>query len=329
MKILIVGSGAVGQVFGLGLQKAGIELGFYARSETADKLLLAQEHGGLSLFQISHSRRRNPIPHRLENYQVVMDLEGSRRFNPDQIWFTTPSSVYYSEWYQQFLKIVPSKRVVCFAPEGGRPEFIPEGESPDRFVFGGITFMAWQGDLEGGGGKPNAINFWRPPLMEIPLIGTDKACNEVSELLRASSFRSSVKKETFGKMQAALTAFLSTFVAGLELSGWSLGPFRRSQWLRGAAFASREAVLSQLAKASFSAKTLFKILTSSTIFFAATSLLPLLFPFNLEKYLKFHYLKTRDQTLALLKVYVQDGKKLGLPVENIQILLQELQHPSE
>ena len=63
---------------------------------------------------------------------------------------------------------------------------------------------------------------------------------------------------------------------------------------------------------------------SSTGFFLATFFLPLLFPFDLEKYLKFHYLKTRDQTLTLLDVFARDGKRRGLPVENIRILLQGL-----
>lgn len=325
MKVLIVGCGAVGQVFGISLMKAGVELGFYARPGPDDRLIQALEIGrGMHLFQISHSHRRVPIAHHLEGYQVVTDVAGSQRFNPDQIWFTTPSSVYYSEWFQKFLQEVPSKMVVCFAPEGRRPEFISEGEGQDRFVFGGITFMAWQGDLEGGGGQPEAVNFWKPPLIEIPLVGADRAGNEVAELLKAGGFRSSVKKETFSKMQAALTAFISALVGGLELSGWSLKAFRRSQWLKRAAYASREAVLSQLGKASFSTKMLFKILSSPTIFFVATSFLPLFFPFDLEKYLKFHYLKTRDQTLDLLELFIKDGKAQGLPVENIQILLDSL-----
>ena len=149
MRVLIVGSGAVGQVFGLCLQEAGVELGFYARPETAEKLCIAQEHRGLSLFQVSHSRRRDPIPHRLDNYQVVTDFEACQHFEPDQIWFATPSPVYYSEWFQEFISAVPSERVVCFAPEGMRSEFIPVGVVEDRLVFGGVTFIAWQGDLEG------------------------------------------------------------------------------------------------------------------------------------------------------------------------------------
>ena len=50
MKVLIVGCGAVGQVFGLYLQKAGVELGFYARPGSADRLKQALEHGGIASF---------------------------------------------------------------------------------------------------------------------------------------------------------------------------------------------------------------------------------------------------------------------------------------
>ena len=324
MKVLMVGCGAVGQVFGLYLQKASVELGFFARPESADRLKQALEHGGIPLYQTSHFRRRDPIAHRLVNYQVVTDVAGSQRFKPDQIWFTTPSPVYYSEWFREFLGEVPSERVVCFAPEGGRSEFFPESGVEDRLVFGGITFISWQGDLEGGGGRPEGVNFWLPPLIEIPLMGAEKACFEVGELLKKGGFRIAVKKEDFHKTQASATALISAFVAGLELSGWSFGAFRRSPWLKRAACGSREAALSQLSGAGIFTRLLLGILFSSMGLFTATFFLPLLFPFDLEKYLKFHYLKTRDQTLTLLDVFTRDGKKRGLSVENIRILLQGL-----
>jgi ketopantoate reductase len=159
MKVLIVGSGSVGQVFGLYLQKAGAELGFYARPETAERLKQALQHNGMPIFQTFHSRRRKSTALQLNNYQVITDMTGSQQFKPDQIWFTTPSTVYYTEWFKEFLREVPAKRVVCFPPEGRRPEFNFEGGAEDRLVFGGITFIAWQGDLDGGGGRPESINF--------------------------------------------------------------------------------------------------------------------------------------------------------------------------
>jgi hypothetical protein len=321
MKVLIVGCGAVGQVFGLALQKAGVELGLYDRPATVYKLKQALEQGGIPLFQVSRSRRRNPIAHRLKNYQVMADVAESQRFKPDQIWFTIPSPVYYSEWFKEFLQKVSSDRVVCFVPEGGRPEFFPEGGG-DRLVFGGTTFMAWQGGPEGGGGRPEGVNFWLPP-MGIPLVGEEEACHEVKQLLKKAGFQVSVGKPD-SHMQASVTAVMTAFMAGLELSGWSLRAYRKSVWLKHAARGSREAVLSQLPGAGVFTRALLGILCSSTVFFLAALFLPVLIPFDLEKYLKFHYLKTRHQTLTLLDVFIKDGKRRELPVEKIQVLLQGL-----
>ena len=56
----------------------------------------------------------------------------------------------------------------------------------------------------------------------------------------------------------------------------------------------------------------------------AALLLPILFPFDLEKYLKFHYTKTREQTVVLLNVFLKDGIANGIPNPNIQSLLKGL-----
>jgi len=325
MKVIIVGCGAIGQVFGLFLQEAGVELGLYDRAGTLKKLKLALDQGGLPL---SRFRKRDPLAFRLENYQVLMDVTECQRFKADQIWFTTPSPVYYSEWFQDFLQNVPSQRVVCFAPEGRRPEFFPENGgrnmAGDRLVFGGITFMSWQGDLEGGGGQPSGVNFWLPPLLAIPLTGSEKACREVAALLKKAGFRVAWQKLDSRPTLAPVTAVMTAFMAGLELSGWTFRAFRKSPWLNRAASASREGFLSQLPDAGVLTRAFLGLLCSAKGFFLVSLSLPLLFPFDLQKYCKFHYTKTRDQTLTLLKVFERDGKSRELPVENIHILLQGL-----
>ncbi len=321
MKVLIVGCGAVGQVYGLALQKAGVTLGLLDQPAVAYKLKQACEQGGLPLFQVSDKHRKDPIPHWLKDYQVMPDEAECRRFEPEQIWFTTPSQVYYSDWFRDFLRQVPSKRVVCFTPEGSRPEFSTEGLG-DRVVFGGTTFMAWQGDLGGGGGNPEGVNFWRPPL-GIPLEGTQEACRDVAQLLKQAGFRVTVGKPG-SHSQASVTAVMTAFVTGLELSGWSLKAYRKSPWLRCAANASREAVKGQLPRAGIFTRALLSSPVLSLCFYLAALLLPSLFPFDLEKYLKFHYTKTREQTVTLLNVFMKDGVEGGVHVTNIQSLLKGL-----
>lgn len=325
MRVLIVGCGAVGQVYGLALQQAGVTLGLLDRPAVVERLKRAREQDGLPLFQISHKHRTNPIVHRLKDYQVIADAAESRRFEPDQIWFTTPSQVYYSDWFRDFLRQVPSRRVVCFSPEGSRPEFHTE-EMGDRVVFGGTTFMAWQGDLGGawssGGGRPEGVHFWRPPL-GIQLAGSQAACREVAQLLKQAGFRVMIGKPG-SHSQAAVTAAMTAFVAGLELSGWSLRSYRKSPWLRRAAGASREAIMGQLPGAGAFARALLSSPVLSASFSLVASLLPLLFPFDPEKYLRFHYTKTREQTVLLLNIFMKDAIDRGVPVTNIQGLLKGL-----
>jgi hypothetical protein len=297
-------------------------VGYLERPEMVEKLKQALEQVGLPIYQVSRSHRRDPIPHRLEHFQVVADITESRRFQPDQVWFTTPSPVYYTEWFQEFLRQVPSERVVCFIPEGPRPEFFPEGGNSDRLVFGGTTFMAWQGNLEGGGGRREGVNFWRSPL-NIPLVGTEKACQAVAPLLEQAGFRVSIGKPS-SHQQASVTAVMTAFVAGLELAGWSLRAFRASPWLKSAAGAAREGILSQVTETNFFQQVLLGIPVLTAAFYLAAFWLPRMVPFDLEKYLKFHYLKTRDQTLALLDVFEKDGNKHSLTVSNIQLLRQRL-----
>jgi 2-dehydropantoate 2-reductase len=325
MKVLMVGSGAVGQVLGLFLQKAGADLGFYARPQSAHRLEGGLVQGGLLIYQVSHVKRKAPRAHLLRDYQVVTDIQESQQFQPDQIWFTTPSPVYYTDWFGEFLREVPSQRVVCFAPEGKREAFIPEGFDPARLIFGGITLIAWQGELARGGDPTGDVHFWLPPLTQIPLMGSITACRPVADLLHKAGVRAAIKKEGFAALQAATTALLSGFTAGLELSGWSLQDYRHSPWLKKAARGAQEAALGQLTGRSAFTQALVRLLYSTPLFYLASTSLPLLAPFDLERYLRFHYRKTRKQSLHLLALFIQDGERQDLAMENSRALLAGLQ----
>jgi 2-dehydropantoate 2-reductase len=115
---------------------------------------------------------------------------------------------------------------------------------------------------------------------------------------------------------------MTAFVAGLELSGWSFRAYRRSPWLGRAAGGAREAILTQLSRPNIFTRALLRLLLSSAGFYVISLLIPFLFPFDLEKYLKFHYLKTRAQTRTLLELFIGDGIARGIQVKNLQTLLQ-------
>ena len=317
MKILIVGCGAVGQVYGLILQKAGVELGLFDRPAVARTLEEALGRGGLPLYQITFAHRRDPILRRLEKFRVMADEDACRQFAPDQIWFTVPSQAYHSEWFGDFMNKIPARRIVCFAPEGPRPEFFPEGGA-EKMVFGGTAFMAWQGGPEAGGGTAGGVNFWLPGL-GIPLAGTDEACREVGAILMKAGLRFAAGKPD-SKAQGGLTAAMTAFTAGLELAGWSLAEYRASPWLARAGSAAGEAIRGQSPRAGAAARALLGGPVLAAAFRIVALCLPALLPFDVEKYLRFHYTKTRGQTLALLEMYAGDAEKVKMPAEKIRTL---------
>ncbi len=320
MKVLMVGCGAVGQVYGFMLQGAGAELGLYDRPEVTVRLLQAKQEGGLRLYQFV-GRGREPVPRLLDYYTVLPDLEACIRFEPDQVWFTLPSPVYYTDWFRQFIAKVPAQRFVCFIPEGWRTEFIPEGAG-ERFIFGGTAFMAWQGGAEAGGGMAGGINFWLPP-MAIPLVGRDEACRDTAQMLKQAGFKVTVSPPG-STSQAATTALMTAFTAGLELSGWSMKGYRRSPGLKRAAAACREAVMTQLPNARGLQKVLLSVPVLAAAFWLVALLLPALVPFDIQKYLRFHYTKTHVQTLRLLEMYIKDGKGKGMGMEQVEAMMELL-----
>jgi 2-dehydropantoate 2-reductase len=151
-------------------------------------------------------------------------------------------------------------------------------------------------------------------------MGNEAACREIADLLKRGGLRPVVKKPGFGRSQASVSVLFSSFVAGLELSGWSLKSFRRGPWLKHSVHGTREGVYTQLRNPSALTRGFVKAFATLPVFSLATHLMPLLFPFDIEKYLEFHFTKVRDQTLHLLDLYAKDGMKHGRPVEHIQTL---------
>ena len=197
-----------------------------------------------------------------------------------------------------------------------------------RFVFGGITLIAWQGDLEGGGRRPEGVNYWLPPFTAIPLMGEQAACSEVCRSPGAGRAAGcgqgpGVSNDAGCHDGAALHAHRRAGARRVVLQEIT------AQRLEGrAALAAREAITSQLAEPAFITRALLQIGLTSGLISLATLMLPLLTPFDLERYLKSHYSKTREQTLDLLELFVKDGIKRGLPVDAIQDLLAGLHAPS-
>jgi|GEM_PF-2545325 len=314
MDILIVGPGAVGQVFGRFLQKSGAKVSYFVKPEVRE-LFLSLAPCGLVVTAIPA-----PVfpPRELKNFGVLSEMHEVAATAWDQIWFCVPSNVYYGEWFRNLADGTGNATLVLFPPEGGRSEFLPERYRP-RVVLGGVPFLASQRGYSNG--KPgDGVEYWIPPFAQAPFSGPSQRLSLVIGVLRKAGFRAKPRATDISPSIAAISSILTPAMAGLECAGWSLEAFRKGKWLQITAQAASEALRVTTRAMSVPNRTLFRLLAHPYALTIAARLAPHLTPFDLEKYLKFHYLKTGPQTSSMLKQFIADGELAHAPVEHLKSL---------
>ena len=84
MRALIVGAGAVGQVYGYHLQQAGWEVGFLVRPKYAEAA-----RSGFTLYPLNKPHRGRPV--RFEGLEVYDSAEAAAEQSWDQVWLAVSS----------------------------------------------------------------------------------------------------------------------------------------------------------------------------------------------------------------------------------------------
>jgi 2-dehydropantoate 2-reductase len=295
-RVLVVGAGAVGQVLALHLSRGGAELSFLVRPEHA----LEPE---LVLFKQAKRREVLRYQRRLVTFEEVASSPW------DQVWLTLPLTSLEETWMRELLSATSPATVVSFGPETGSR--VPV----ERRVVGGIPFMAWQTPLPEETGE-RGIGFWVPPLAQVPLSGPHALVEPARSLLAAGGLAALEVSDT-AKLEAPMTALLICLVAALENAGWAFEDFR-GKWPETAARAAREAMRIDGAAqpwplAARAGGLRFVLWLGARVL-----------PFNLERYLRFHFTKVGAQTRSLLERWLRDGRARSLPVEAIAELAEGL-----
>ncbi len=296
-EVLVVGAGAVGQVFALHLQRGGAKVSFFVRPQHAlpPQLTLFPEVKGRAVLE------------GFERLSAPAEVS-KRRF--DQIWLAVPSNTLHGPWLPELLRATGDATVVALAPES-------EGNvPPERRVLGVITFVAWQRPLPGEAGE-TGVAFWFPPLARVPLSGPKERVDAVYALLEAGGLRPQ-RVEDAGKMAAPLTALLMATVAGMESAGWTVRGFR-GHWAKLAAGGAREALRLAGAPAPF------RLAAHGWLLATGLGLGKRVVPFDLEGYFRYHFTKVGAQTRELLRHWLAQASAQRLATPNLQALLQGIE----
>jgi 2-dehydropantoate 2-reductase len=110
------------------------------------------------------------------------------------------------------------------------------------------------------------------------------------------------------------SAVLLPHMAALEAADWRFARMASVEISELAARASREALAIACRRIEIGVP-LARVLVRGWVTRLATRLARWLVPFDIEVYLRVHFLKVRAQTLVLIGEYIRDAPALGLPAD--------------
>lgn len=303
-RVVVIGAGAVGAVYGLHLKRGGAHVTFVVRPRHADAV-----RSGVRLWHGDREERLVPD-------DVVTDVEALRGVPVDQVWLAIPVTGLDEETLAKIRQATGDALVVELTPSLDGRALRALGR--ERLVDGLISLVAYPSPLPGvaeEAGRAPGIAWWLPPLAPTLLAGP--RAREAARALKRGRMPVRVVKDV-ATPRALGSAVLQSVVATLEVSRWSLRACRAR--LDGAA---KEAVDAMARRENVRAFP-FSLVASPIVLRTVLRLAPHVAPFPVEAYLKLHFTKVGAQSRELMKTMLAAADDAGLPAPHLRALAREL-----
>jgi len=300
MKVLLVGAGAVGQIYGWHLQQAGVQIAYLIK----DKYAMAMRRG-LTLYGLNRDQPWEAIP--FYGYETLQDVSEVRKQRWDQVWLCVSSTALKGDWLPRLLDATGDATIVSLQPGLEDQRYLKRHVGCDRLVTGLIGFIAYQAPLKREPVERVGTAFYFPPFISSMFSGPKAPVKQLIDSLKMSRLPCR-KVDHVAVRMARASAVLMPMIVGLEASGWSLKRFRSSETLSLACSAAREA---QVVVAHYHGvrPAALRYLVRGWLFTLGIMIAPRLVPFPLETYLKIHFTKVREQSQSMLKSYQKTAEE--------------------
>lgn len=313
-KVLIIGAGAVGLVYGYLLSKTGASITFLVKENQIEQL-----RSGVTLFNINADKTYSS-PLSYSNLHLITALPEKSDF--DMVLFCI-SSVALQTFDFGSLKnnIANNTSLVCLQPGLHDYSKIAASFSSDRIVEGQISVISFALPLTGEATAANQYAFWFPPFASMLFVGSKDRVSEISNLFKQAGIAT---KKLYSRNHKPVfsSTFLVALTTVLALNKWSFSALRKNE--------THIRLICQLMKeiatalASYHNKKMpfgLSIIGTPWVLKLLLRFLPSLVPFDLETFIKNHFTKVKQQTDLHLNNYYQVGKKEKIATEALELLL--------
>ncbi len=313
MKILIVGAGAIGQVYGWHLNQAGHNVCFFIKEKykptIADGFVIFRH--GLKSIKRSHWR----------DIKVVTSIEQVQSTQWDQVYLTMSTDALHSDLTANILSNVGDATVVALQAGIKDGDYVKsKAPSARQVVQGMITLISYQSPFAGQQGE-SGVTYFIPPLAKAMHGGEQLRCKQVVEVLNGAGLPSFIVKD-YAKASAPATALMQPIIGALQLNNWNLNTFTDSQHYQLGLNAAKQAVGAVGCEVGVSVGV-FRLVTTRHVFRAVIFFARRFIPFDLQSFLAAHYgNKTQIQNLIYLDAFIELGQKHQQPTAALQKLVQ-------
>ncbi len=307
MRALVVGAGAVGQVFARHLSLAGAEVTFAVRTP--------QKVHPVALTQLGLLGRAKPVSFSVGD--VVSEL-GSRRF--ELVVITVPSDALESDWLRSIVPGFDGAIVVGLQPGlEDRARLLRLGIAEAKLVRGLIGFISFATPLSPTDPvQDRGYAYWFPPFSPCAFDGPPELVETVVTTLRRGALPAA-KRQGLETEVIFFTAGLLVTIRALEQHGWSFAALAKDPSLSAAASAQALAVTARVLARPIPFGP--SLTTRSWLIGLAARAAPPFAPFDAETYARVHFTKVAPQSKLLLGELVTKGRALNLPVDALEKLL--------
>ncbi len=307
MNVLVVGAGAVGQVYARHMALGGADVSFFVKPKYA-----AEAAAGYDMYPLNLGRNTPAV--RFEGFGVVSDYARVGDTAWDQIWICTSSTALRAGWLPDLVAQMGDALLVSMAPGPEDHQYLLDhGVDEARLVQGLITLISYQAPLAGESRSTPGVAYWMPPLAPNAFDGPRAA--EAAAALTAGKCPAKVDPGAVAQSRFG-SAVLMPHLVALEAADWKLAGLRECGRLQLATDASREAMDIVAAHLGVPAPASRMVVKPAMMWLLLTAA-PHVVPLPLEVYLKYHFTKVGDQTRAVMETYKRLAAEHDLPVTHL------------
>ncbi len=317
VKIIVVGAGAVGTVYGRYFQLGGADVSFYVREKYADSC-----RRGFRFYPMNRPRSQRPVGIEMKNFDILTDVSEVKGQKWDYIVLAMSSVALRGPWLQELIQAMGHATLVTLQPGIYDREYILHYIDSSRLIEGMIPILSYATPLPGDTQYSEGIAYWLPPGVSGTLSGQKDLVRRLIQILRKGGFPAKMSADVRAQLIVPST-ILNLIVVALEISGWSFADLTKGAHLKLACQAIAEAlrVLSGKKKVTHS---LLSFLNQPLLFKIILILSSKIVPFDFEAYMKAHFMKVQKQIHQSLVDYINLAKTNAIPVPALSKLLSDL-----